>query len=159
MRVSPLFHAWSTYLESRLPCSLEPGYLMTKEHIAPKSLFPPILTNDQYNIIPFPKRLNNARSNYPYTNTWKDGYAIYACTNCPTPGFCRGAMIKTPDGYNPPTIFKGPIARSVLYNSIRFPDLSQKLNKEVLDLNTAREWNLTNPMSPQEKAWWWTLEQ
>jgi endonuclease I len=157
MKTSVVYNTWVSYMVNRMPCPIT-SYSMSKEHVAPKSLFPSVLVNDKHNIIPMPARLNNHRGRRPYTKLWEDGYAVYSCENCATPGFCRGAGLSSVSGIFPPDLYKGPIARSVLYNNMKFPALSQKLNDKVLDLRVAQEWNLKYPMSDPEKMWLWTLD-
>lgn len=146
-----LFAVWTSFLASRMPCPLG-GYSWTKEHVAPKSLFPPIVAKSPENIIPFPAKLNHGRGNRKYTSKWdEDGYLLYACQYCPHPGYCRGAAIVTKDGVVPPDPFKGPIARSVLKTVERFPKYATLLNDDVLDYNTAMEWDRRYPMSKAEE--------
>ena len=150
MKTSVIYNAWASYFINRLPCPLT-TYSMTKEHIAPKSLFPPIITHTDANILPMPARLNNKRGNKPYTKLWEDGHLVYACDKCPTPGFCRGAGIMSVSGLYPPDIYKGPIARSVLYNAKKYPSFAKRLNDKVLNIETAYEWDFKYPISEIER--------
>lgn len=147
-----LFAVWTSFLASRLPCPLN-CLSWSKEHVAPKSLFPPVIVNHKDNIIPFPVRLNNARGNRPYTNTINGGYLAYSCAGCPNPGFCRGAAIITKDGVVPPDVFKGPVARSVLKNIENFPKFAEKINEEVLDYDLAIEWDRRYPITTAEHGY------
>lgn len=139
---------FAAYLASKLPC--HPSYVTwSREHVIPKSILPRNITSDPRNILPLPKHLNNARSNLPYTNEWKDGYLV-RCSNCPNPGFCSGSMIINPSGANPPDAWKGPIARSVLYSVARYPHISDTVNDKVLNLKIALEWDKKFPLSNAE---------
>lgn len=149
MKTSIFYSAWASYLASRLPCPLS-SYSFTKEHIAPKSLFP---ISDARNVIPLPEKLNHARGNRPYTADWQDGRMVYSCKSCPHPGFCRGAGVLSSKGLCPPDPFKGPIARSVLYQMTKYPHLAEKLDKEVLDWKTAIQWDSDFPMTLAERMW------
>lgn len=153
MRITLFSSVFTGYLASKLPC--HPHYLTwSREHVFPKSIIPNRnVTEDPRNIIPMPNNINHARSNYPYTEMWKGGYLRYSCSNCPHPGFCRASMIISPDGAHPPDVFKGPIARSVLYSVGKHPKLSEVIDSKVLDLNTAIQWDRNFPMSSAEKKW------
>jgi len=151
MRLSILSSVWTAYLASRLPC--HPTYLTwSREHVIPKSVIPS-LANDPRNIIPMPMVTNNARGNRPYTDDWENGSLVYACSNCPHPGFCAGAAVMTPSGLHPPNAFKGPIARSVLYSVGEHPKLSELINDRVLNIDTAIKWDSHFPMTKEEKDW------
>lgn len=78
---------------------------------------------------------------------------VYTCKSCPTPGFCRGSSVLTVDGMNPPDVFKGPIARSVLYSIDRYPRFARKLNEDVLNLDLATTWDRDHPITKPEQAW------
>ena len=153
MKLLHISSAFTSWLASRLPCP-PPAYSFTKEHVVPKSLFPPVVTQKYYNIIPMPAKLNHARGNRPYTAQWSEGFMVYSCSACPTPGFCRGSAVLSSKGVHPPDVYKGIIARSVLRTLFEFPGLRDKLNNEVLDLNTAIEWDSKFPMSPEEHAFY-----
>ena len=153
MRVSIFSSAFTGYLASKLPC--HPYYVTwTREHVIPKSIIGNRqITEDPRNILPFPKQLNHARSNLSYTSQWKDGRTFQACTKCPNPDFCRGTMNVGKAGVHPPDVFKGPIARSVLYSVGKYPRLANTIADQVLDLDTAILWDSYYPMSPAERDW------
>lgn len=153
MRVSLVSSVFTSYLATRLPCNPN-FYSWTREHVIPKSIIGNRqVTEDPRNIIPMPKELNQARGNRPYTVQWRDGYLKYACSNCPHPGFCRAAMVVSPDGAHPPDILKGPIARSVLYSIEHYPRFAETINSKVLNVETALKWNSSFPMSKAEEDW------
>lgn len=158
MRVSILSSLWTGYLASQLPC--HPDHLIwTRQHIIPRS-FPlnKQITDSPHNIIPMPQLIKNAREDYPYTNEWQGGQAVYACSNCPNPGFCRAAAVVSASGkIYPPDVLKGPIARSVLHTVNTSPKIAEVIDELVLDLNTAIEWDSKFPMSRQEKVWFDSL--
>jgi endonuclease I len=158
MRVSIFSSALTGYLAGHLPC--HPLYLTwTREHVIPKSIInSKQITEDPRNIIPMPQNLNQARGNRPYTSEWKDGYLAYSCTTCPHPGFCRASMVVSPKGAHPPDIFKGVIARSVLYSIGQYPKFAPIINDQVLDMETAIKWDSHFPMSKAEKTWLDSLE-
>lgn len=143
---------WTTYLASTLPCP-PPSYTFTREHVLPKSLFPRVVTSNHDNIIPLPSSLNNARGNRKYTNRIDGGYLAYACKSCPTAGFCSGAMVITEEGVVPPDVFKGPIARSVLRSVDKYPQFAKDIDRLVLDLETATEWNRRFPIRLEEAGY------
>lgn len=146
MRLPPL---WTAALAARLPC--HPLYLdWTREHVVPKSI---VKLNDFRNIVPLPRKLNQARGNRPYTNDYEDGYFVYACENCPNPGFCQGVMVMSPSGAHPPNAFKGPIARSVLHTAFKYPSMAKTVHESVLDINTAIEWDRKFPATEDELDW------
>lgn len=158
MRVSLLSSAFTSYLASRIPCN-PLHYTWTREHVIPKSIISNRrVTEDPRNIIPMPRKLNNARSNRPYSTNWKDGYLVYGCDNCPLPGFCRASMVLSPQGAHPPDFLKGPIARSVLYSIGRYPQYAKDITTKVLTYDTAVMWNMTYPMSKAERQWVEDLE-
>ena len=152
MKINPLYAVWTSYLATRLPCPM-PAYTFTKEHCLPKSKFPRVIVDDPRNVIPMPKTLNHARGNGPYVPDYLDGYAVYSCSKCPMPGWCRGGGIKTPEGFNPPDVLKGPIARSVLYSVGKYPRFADKIDKEVLRIDTAIDWDSRFPMSQAERLY------
>lgn len=145
-----LFAVWTSYLASKLPCPLS-SLSWSKEHCLPKSLFPPAIVNRRDNIIPLPVKINNARGNRRYTNKWEDGYLVYSCPSCPHPGFCAGSGVISPNGFVPPDVFKGPVARSVLNSIEHFPKFAEKINDEVLNYDTAIEWDRRYPMTVSER--------
>jgi len=150
MRFLPL---WTGYLVSQVPC--HPLHLTwSREHVIPKCLTPnKNITEDPRNIIPLPRAINNARGHSRYTDKWDGGQVVHACPTCPTPGFCRGSAIITPNGIVPPDTFKGPIARSVLYSIGAHPKFAPTINDQVLDLETAIKWDSVFPMTRAEKDW------
>lgn len=149
MKTTIFFSVWTSYLASRLPCPLS-TYTFSREHVLPKSLFPRVITSDPDNIIPMPTKLNNARGNRPFTNKWQDGYLVHGCVGCPHVGFCRGASVIGENGVVPPDAYKGPIARSVLKMIENYPKFSEKISDEVLDYDTAIEWDRRHPMTVTE---------
>lgn len=153
MRISVFSTAWTGYLASRLPC--HPSYLTwTREHVIPKSIIADRrVTEDPRNIIPLPANINHARSSLPYSSDADDGSPVYSCTHCIYPGTCRGAGIKTKQGFVPPDAFKGPIARSALTIAFKYPKHAHAIHKQVLDLDTAIKWDSQYPMSKEEEDW------
>lgn len=149
MKLSPL---WTSYLALKLPCP-PAAYKFSREHVLPKSLFPKAVAEDPRNIIPLPVALNQARGVLPYTAQFKDGRFHYTCAKCPHPGFCRGAMVVSEEGAHPPDVFKGIIARSVLYSAWEYPSLVEAIDSNVLDLDTAIEWDSKFPMTEAESEW------
>jgi endonuclease I len=111
------------------------------------------VTSNHDNIIPLPSSLNNARGNRKYTNRIDGGYLAYACKSCPTAGFCSGAMVITEEGVVPPDVFKGPIARSVLRSVDKYPQFAKDIDRLVLDLETATEWNRRFPIRLEEAGY------
>lgn len=153
MRLSIL---WTAYLSSRLPC--HPSHLTwTREHVIPKSVIPGI-AGDPRNIIPLPREINNARGVLPYTDDFENGVIVRSCHQCPNPGHCIGSAVITPSGVNPPSAFKGPIARSVLYSVAQHPKLTEFIHENILDIDTAIKWDSRYPMSRAEKQWIDSLE-
>jgi endonuclease I len=112
-----------------------------------------VIANRPTNIIPFPTRLNNARGNKKYTNKWEDGYLVYTCSQCPHPGFCAGAAVISPNGFMPPDVFKGPVARSVLKSIEEYPKFADKISNEVLDYDLAIEWDRRYPLTKEEHSY------
>lgn len=149
MRPVLFYSLWTSYLASKLPCPMS-MYSFSREHVLPRSLFPPVVTDRPDNIIPLPSKINNARGNRPYTSKWRDGRLVYACEGCVSAGFCPGAAVVSESGVSPPEPFKGPIARSVLKSIDRFPKFAEKIDSEVLSYDTAIEWDRLYPMSPAE---------
>lgn len=152
MRTTVFYSVWTSYLASRLPCPI-PAYTFTREHVLPKSLFPRVVVEDPRNIVPMPQKLNHARGNAPYTADFRDGYMVYGCQSCPMPGYCRGCGVQNPDGFNPPDVLKGPIARSVLHAVGKYPRFAHKIDKEVLRIDTAIDWDSKFPMSKAERCY------
>jgi endonuclease I len=108
------------------------------------------VVNNPDNIIPFPRRLNNARGNRKYIDKINDGYLVYSCDSCPNPGFCSGAGFISASGFVPPESLKGPVARSVLKGIMKHPKFTEKISDEVLDYDLAIQWDRQYPMSTAE---------
>lgn len=98
--------------------------------------------------------MNNARSSIKYVDKVNtNGKPIYACEcyqNCTT---CTGKAIMTKDGFVPPDIWKGQIARAVLYMATKYPKYYNRIDKEVLDLGLAMVWNAKFPSDTLESQW------
>lgn len=159
MRIPILNSLWTSYLASQLPC--HPMHTTwSREHVIPTSIIPNrIVTQNPYNLIPLPKRLNNGRGNRPYTNTTNNSefYVVRACDSCPTPGWCPGAACVGDRGVIPSEIFRGPIARSVLRSVGKYPALYDAINSKVLNIDIAIQWNSKYPASVQERNWFDSL--
>jgi endonuclease I len=62
-------------------------------------------------------------------------------------------MLISPKGAHPPDLWKGPIARSVLFSVNKHPSLTREINNKVLSLDTALKWDSLFPMSKEEHLW------
>ena len=129
----------------KLPCRPQ----WSREHVVPKSVLRDNrIANDPANIIPLPRRLNNARSNYKYIDiddarTGKQT-PIFACGNCHNvscPGV--GYLAKSKEGprFVPPQAFKRAIAQAALDMAQRHPQHKTTIHTRVLDLDLAAEWS------------------
>lgn len=129
----------------------------TCEHIIPKSLI--VEHNDLHNLILLPYPLNNARSNYPYTNGFDYRHLppsfFKTVTPCPNP-YCdceiKGKLLVN-RLFLPPDKFKGMIGRSVLYMKDKYPHHKQLIHNKVLDLAVAQVWNHAFPPTQKEMDW------
>ena len=153
MRFSLLSSAWTAYLASNMPC--HPNYLTwSRQDVIPRPFFNNRnITEDPRNIIPMPMQLNNIREMQPFVDTYDEGRVIYSCSRCPNPGICKGSAILSSMRMIPPDIFKGPIARSVLYSATKHPKIAETIDKKVLNIETAIQWDSKFPMTRSEKEW------
>lgn len=125
----------------------------TCEHVVPRSLITE--HNDLHNLIMFPGSLNNARSNYPYINNNDFNSTIktiWPCFNkecgCNTTGTLVSKQL-----FIPPDLFKGRIARSVLFMDEKYPHHHDLIHKKVLNLEVASMWDDMFPATQQEAEW------
>lgn len=161
MKIPLLSSLWTSYLSSQLPC--HPSYVTwSREHVIPTSIIANrTVTQHHQNIIPMPKRMNNARGNRPYTKgkLSETGYTVRACDACLHSGSCLADIVVTPSGVIPSELFKGPIARSVLRSLEKYPMFYHDITEKVLDAETALEWNSRYPPSVQEIDWIYSLKR
>lgn len=146
---SLLKNYWAQRLD--FPCN---NVQWTCEHVVPRSLIAE--HNDLHNLILLPGRLNNARSNYPYIHD--SGLdktiqkIIWPCFNkgchCNTTGTLVSKRL-----FIPPDLFKGMIARSVLFMDEKYPHHHDLIHKKVLDLGVASMWDCMFPATKQEAEW------
>lgn len=138
---------WAQRLD--LPCK---NVQWTCEHVVPRSLI--MEHNDLHNLILLPSRLNNARSNYPYINNRlnETSRIIWPCFNkgchCNTTGKLISKHL-----FVPPDLFKGMIARSVLFMDEKYPHHHDLIHKRVLDLGVASMWDTMHPATKYEAEW------
>lgn len=151
---------WQPHLQG-ITCPNRTSVRWSCEHVIPRSLvrnteFSRIET-DLRNLIIFPQHLNNVRSNLKYGNVVKNATVKYYC-ECKVPSTnCSFTAVtskqKNQTIFCPPDIFKGKIARSVLSVIALYPDITPRVNKRVLNLRVARQWNKTFPPDSDEKNW------
>lgn len=118
----------------------------SKEHVVPKSLLKEYkgVANDPANIIAFPRRLNNARSNHKYID-WSSLEAkariktVFPCLGCQNAS-CQGVGYSTKEGFIPPDTFRPAIAEAVLQMASRYPHIRPVIQRRVLDLDLALAW-------------------
>lgn len=142
----------------QLPSLCSQSIEWTCEHIVPKSVIPKSsIHNNLHNLILLPKLLNNARSNYCYTNDQeKIIKKVSGCHGCKgTDCHIKGLLVtstKEPS-FNPPELWRGELARAVLYMTAKYPTYSQVIESKVLSRRTAYKWLLTYPPDWRHIEW------
>lgn len=131
--LSPIWLSWLSSL--RLGCRVK----LNREHIIPRSLLPRKVTETVHNIIGFPDYLNSKRGTLKYCDSKKPGMPIWPCRNCKSSKCALMGKINK-DGFTPPSIYKPIIGASVLRSMYNFPELTQILHNEVLDIGVAMSW-------------------
>lgn len=139
---------WSDHVV--IPC---PHVQWTCEHIIPKSLI--MEHNDLHNLLFLPDRLNNVRSNFPYTDIDQEQSTdphriVLPCHNC---SCGNHGIFHTPRSMTPPDPFKGMIARSILCMRDKYPHHRQLIETRVLALSTALEWDMEFAATLDELVW------
>lgn len=133
-----------------VPCS---HIQWTCEHVVPKSLFRE--HNDLHNLILFPYSLNNARSNFPYVDSIPSNMStkiVYPCVSAHCDCPWKGKLVSR-QSFIPPDMWKGMIARSVLYMKDKYPWHEKMIQTKVLAFDTALEWDHEFPATPPEQEW------
>ena len=138
--------------------NIKKGSTYDLEHIVPQSLYKDdvLIKRDMHNIILYPKKLNNQRSNYKYvtTDTYldylkfldKNGNQISGCIDdeCNISNSIMNTFV-------PETKYKGLIARTCMYFIVKYPKYKNIVLKRVIDPKTIIIWNYKFPPSPFEK--------
>lgn len=139
---------WSQHVV--MPC---PHLQWTCEHVIPKSLI--MEHDDLHNLMFLPDRLNNIRSNFPYVDgndliNGNQSKLILPCNNCSCGNY---GILHMKRSMTPPDPFKGMIARSVLCMRDKYPQHTALIEKRVLALSTALEWDMTFAATLDEVVW------
>ena len=115
---------------------------MSSEHVVPKSFIKETaLKNDFHNQIQVPKWLNNYRGVYRYANIQQSSkiQSIMTAKRC-----------KDTKTFEPPDIYKGPIARCGLYFAFMYPRYEDMVFTKVINEITASEWHFSFPPTQEE---------
>lgn len=113
---------------------------LNREHVIPKSMLKGHpARNEPTNIIPFPARLNSARSNLPYTHIDK-GRPVWPCADCCEP-HCPLVGFVNKNGFSPPPVYRPVIVKSVTLTMGKFPDIADMVEKDVLSRQTIDIWD------------------
>lgn len=124
----------------------------TCEHVVPRSLIAE--HDDLHNLILLPDRLNHARSNYPYIqNSTLPGriQTIPPCFHSECDCYITGSLVSK--RFIPPDLFKGKIARSILYMEKKYPHHHDLIHNKVLNLDVAFMWDSMFPTTEEEIEW------
>lgn len=130
------------------------------EHIIPRSIFHcnKLILNDMHNLIIYPKKLNLHRSNYKYVSDSK----IYEDTiivnlsgikidyNKPF-GDTVGLKNNKRKIFNPPSIYRGQIARASMYFIQEYPIYENIILRNVIDIYNILTWHHQYPVTEFEK--------
>lgn len=140
----------------------EEGDCFNREHSWPRSWWGGSTSTDQnsdlFHIYPTDGYVNGIRSNLPLCDV-DDGSATYISANgakrgsCVSPGFSG-------TGFEPPAEFRGDLARSYFYMSVRYRDELTCCDNEMVDGETIdawlesqlRVWHGQDPVSAKEIA-------
>jgi len=131
--LSPIWMAWISSLH--LNCRVE----LNREHVIPRSKLPKYVTERPHNIIGFPTILNSKRGTLKYVDSKKPGMPIWPCKNCRS-STCKLMGKINKEGFTPPAIYKPVIGASVLRSMYTYPELTQFIHEEVLDMGLAMTW-------------------
>lgn len=118
------------------------------EHTWPQSKFTPsfpseIQKADLHHLYPSDSRANSIRGNMNFTDVARDSGDL-ANGNCTASKFGSSALNNN-DGFEPPLIHKGNVARSLFYFSVRYKISIPKNEEDVL-----RRWNDLDPVDQEE---------
>lgn len=151
---------WQPVYANLLPCA---NVIWTVEHVVPKSIIANrTVTEDLHNLILLPKTVNQARSNYAYAQVENGGTvrkvkSVSCCAAC-----CCGVAVASGQvtfgsngkrQFDPPDLFKGIVARTILKMIERHPSYRQTIIRRCLPYKTARQWNQTFSETANEKEW------
>ena len=135
------------------------------EHIVPQSIFKKKYLNytrDMHNIIVYPLKLNNHRSNYKYVNDLnfycdsillnKFGQKIYY-SDYKNEILYDDVCIKTNSKktFHPCDMYKGQIARATMYFATTYPEFKNDVFDLVIDPNDIINWHYDFPVTKFEK--------
>ena len=135
------------------------------EHIVPQSIFKKKYLNytrDMHNIILYPLKMNNHRSNYKYVsdlNFYFDSILLdkfgnkISCINYQNELLYDDICIKTNSKkiFHPCDIYKGEIARASMYFVSTYPEFKNDVFSYVISPNDILNWHINFPVTKYEK--------
>lgn len=132
------------------PGSIPKSEQINCEHTWPQSKFTggfpkDIQKADLHHLYPTDSRANSIRGNINFTDVSNDSGDL-GDDNCGASKFGSSA-IHSQDGFEPPLVHKGNVARSLFYFSVRYKISIPKNEEEVL-----RRWNDLDPVDEEEIA-------
>ena len=118
---------------------------LTIEHVVPQSFIRNTpkdipLKRDLHNLLWIPMWMNSHRSNFRYTDMENKGKVIYTARKCTKRRL-----------FEPPDIYKGPIARCGLYFAFTYPKYEDIVFQRVITEETASKWHFSFPPTEAEK--------
>ena len=161
MRFSLLSHKtfmkafWIDFLVRQIRCPVN-EITWTCEHVVPRSYINnKSVVNDPRNLILLPQTLNTARSNLSMTDSLVKFKPVCACRN----NYCINTKLTCPsrayvskEGFVPPDMWKGVVARSILSMVETYPEHYSAINKS-LHIPLAKEWDMMYKPSKVERQW------
>lgn len=159
-KIRPLYYELY-YLEEKLNTKEVFSKEYSLEHVIPRSVYKDniLLKRDMHNIILYPNKINNHRSNYKYISDFKlygnsvllDKYGNKIKYNRPLSD--EEIYIKTNSKkmFMPAKRYRGYIARSAMYFLSTYPKYQDVILKNIIDPYTLLTWHFEYPVNNLEE--------
>lgn len=130
------------------PDAIPDGNMVNCEHTWPQSKFTgafpkEMQKSDLHHLFPTDSRANSIRGNDDFTDVASDN-GVLATDNCTISKYGSSATSSN-EGFEPPLVHKGNVARAIFYFSVRYKISIPKNEEEVL-----RRWNDLDPVDQDE---------
>ena len=143
--------------------NIKENNIYSLEHVVPQSIFKNKYfnyTKDMHNIILYPLKMNNHRSNYKYVDDLNfyfdsillDKFGNKLC-NYQNNLLYNDICIKTNSKkiFHPCDIYKGQIARATMYFATTYPEFKNDVFDKVIDPDDILNWHYKFPVTKFEK--------
>ena len=143
--------------------NIKENNIYSLEHVVPQSIFKKKYfnyTKDMHNIILYPLKMNNHRSNYKYVDDLNfyfdsillDKFGNKLC-NYQNNLLYNDICIKTNSKkiFHPCDIYKGEIARASMYFVSTYPEFKNDVFSYVISPNDILNWHINFPVTKYEK--------